>query len=296
MKVVGAAAGAAVPKPSNPLLPPNVLSIAEVVVPPSGFACVVAGVEAPNIDVVALVPVVAALFGVLVKLILGCTRRLNSVDTDWLKLKPTGCLCGCSCSRGRFCELSLEVEVVENELVVELAQVPNGLLLVVVKVFLPNIFDVVLVVGAASCDLFPKILSPGADDPPSSKWLNNSQLVVVTVGDWLLGPKILKNDASNGVEPKPECFACGIACGFGVPPKLNELAGVVVAVVPNPPKPVTLACCCWPNRPVPVMLVVPAAPPKVVVEPNSPPVVVVAAGCAPNKLVVCCDGVPKVVV
>jgi hypothetical protein len=96
---------------------------------------------------------------------------------------------------------------------------------------------------------------------------------------------------------KPECIACGVAVvAAGVPPKLNVLAGVVVAVVPNPPKPVGSACCCWPNRPVPVVLVVPDAPPNAVVEPNSPPVVVVAAGCAPNKLVVSCDGVPKVVV
>jgi hypothetical protein len=48
--------------------------------------------------------------------------------------------------------------------------------------------------------------------------------------------------------------------------------------VPPNPKPVVEVLCFKP------------------LDPNIPPVVVVAAGCAPNKLVVCCDGVPKVVV
>ncbi len=63
--------------------------------------------------------------------------------------------------------------------------------------------------------------------------------------------------APNGEpKPKPAGFACVVAgveapnidvvavVAAGVPPKLNVLAGVVVAVVPNPPKPVGLACCC----------------------------------------------------
>ncbi len=51
MLVVGAAAGAAVPKPPNPVLPPNVLPVAAVVVRPNnGLFAVVAVL--PNILVV----------------------------------------------------------------------------------------------------------------------------------------------------------------------------------------------------------------------------------------------------
>ncbi len=63
MLVVGAAAGAAVPKPPNPVLPPNILPVAAVVVPPNNglfrivavlpnklvLGCAAAGW--PNIDV-----------------------------------------------------------------------------------------------------------------------------------------------------------------------------------------------------------------------------------------------------
>ncbi len=55
------------------------------------------------------------------------------------------------------------------------------------------------------------------------------------------------DDASYVVvdKPKPECIACGVAVvAASVSPKLNVLAGVAVAVVPNPLKPVCLACCC----------------------------------------------------